>query len=95
MGTPVPKDWPELDDAKFYCVWADVFEMAPPPGDCDNAWISEDHSCTTGAFLKAWIAAGKECTVATDPWSGAVTGVYRITHIHGPYDTYLGCQAEC
>lgn len=95
MGTPVPEIWPELEDAKWYCVFLDIFNPIHIPDGCDNPYLGRHCCCKTGAEIKAWHTLHRDCVWGTSLCFPAVSGIYRVTNIHGPYDDYAACNAEC
>lgn len=94
MGTPVPDEYPELEDGKFYRCGVDCYQDETPATDCSQAYLISAQCCLTGARIKAWLAGGGEC--AFDDELMFVTGfsAQRLVFVHGPYDDIGPCQDD-
>lgn len=93
MGTPVPIEVPDLEDAKWYLVKVDGFFQPPPDwkGTCADDYVGSGSCCRTGADIK--IFKPNECRfgfrLCLPP-----EGAQRMTCCTGPYDTEEECVAD-
>lgn len=94
MGTPVPDEWPELEDAKFYLVYLDAFQDVGPDNDCTQDYQLRQRCCTTGQHIKAWLAVGWECLSPHELCVVSGFTAQRLLNVHGPYDNLADCQAD-
>lgn len=96
MGTPVPPEWPEFEDAKYYCCHWDKYAFDPMDPDlgCDGVYLGRTHCCTTGAIVNDWITNAKDCTVLSTKCIPPLC-FNRLVAAHGAYDTAGECDAEC
>lgn len=95
MGTPVPEDWPELEDAKWYCVTEDAYWDGDLEVGCRGSPFSRDSACRTGAVIKAYLAAQNQCVFGQFLVVASSPAQKKVVCITGPYDTQGECQAEC
>lgn len=94
MGTPVPPDIPDLEDAKWYCVTADIFFDLDFWKKCDCIYQGQNKGCRTGAQIKAYYDAGGDCEWLTG-FLNPYPAYTRVLCIIGPYDTEGECLAAC
>ena len=91
MGTPVPNDWPEIKDDKWYKVTVNRHEINPSGGGCSNALFDSKTCCVSGALLREFIIDDHQCA-NWDLCTGPPLGMnQRVTNITGPYLTQLDC----
>lgn len=95
MGTPVPDDPSEYEDAKHYCVTFHVFESGGDPNKCDGDYIMPCRVCMTGADIKQWLASGEECKDNRHPCDPGLWGSHRMICTTGAYDTLEQCNDAC
>ncbi|MBA7675721.1 hypothetical protein ES703_83958 [subsurface metagenome] len=94
MGTPVPEEWPELDDDKWYAIDVTNYALFPDPKGCTNPVVGKDHCCRRGDWLNIWYANEVDCLVASTAPCGITPGDSRlITCIVGPFDSQEECEA--
>jgi len=94
MLTPVPEEFPVLEDAKFYlCDYDTFFDLTPADG-CEQAFVGQVSCCFSGADIKAWRAAGNECKEGFPMCILIGTTSQRIVSTHGPYDTIDACELD-
>lgn len=95
MGTPVPEEFPDLVDGKYYCVTVDFFEETDPEKGCDNPYVGTAKACLTGSYIKDWQDRGGQCKVGDGLIPPHITAPQRITSCHGPYNTGDACWLDC
>lgn len=95
MGTPVPPEWPEIIDDKWYCAYWDRWAFNPPgPHGCVGVYLGRVNCCGLGAALNDWINNNKDCTVLVTHCEPPLCW-NRLVAVHGPFDTRALCDAEC
>jgi len=92
MGTPVPPEWPELIDGKYYCVTEDAYQG---PTGCTGPVIGRTKCCHTGAVIQNYIDLDYECTFGIYLCPYGSPAPKRIVCIKGPYDNKTLCEADC
>lgn len=95
MGTPVPDDWPELEDTKWYCVTEDAYWDGSGAPGCRGTPIGRSSCCRTGAVIKSYIDGDNQCHFNTWLCVMFSPAQKKIVCIKGPYDTKVACQLEC
>lgn len=95
MGTPVPDEWPELIDDKYYCIHHNDYYLLLPYPLCEAAFVANYHCCRTGQHIKDWYEDVGDCVWGRTPCFITPGEGARITGIEGPYDTKDECDAVC
>jgi len=95
MGTPVPVEYPDLQDDKWYCTWVDVYFDLTAKTDCTQTWLARIHGPRRGDQIKYWIAQGYECTPEHELIEYQIFSSQRLVAMHGPYDSYDLCYEVC
>lgn len=95
MGTPVPPDFVDYEDDKWYCCEVDAYLHPWPPFACTPPYGGRFKQCVLGVNIKIWINAGVECTAPVPLVIPPGATVQRLICAIGPYDTQGECQAEC
>ncbi|MBA7649682.1 hypothetical protein ES703_57480 [subsurface metagenome] len=95
MGTPVPDEWPELVDGKWYCILLHQFGEWPWDMGCAGPFISEVQGCILGQTIKTWLDNGWECDNNRNLLPGIPAAAQRLVAVHGPYDTGAACGVDC
>jgi len=95
MGTPVPPDFPNLDNNKWYCLSVDAYEENVPDTFCDGIFVARIKCCQTGAQIKAWYDRGAECKKGDGICAPGLNAPQRIVACHGPYNGGAECWADC
>jgi len=95
MGTPVPPDWPELEDGKWYCVTEDAYTGIPGKTGCQGAIIGRTSCCCQGAPIKAYLDGGNECHWFVFLCIGHWPSPKKVIGITGPYNSKAECEGAC
>lgn len=95
MGTPVPSEFPDYDDVKYYCITFHVFESDGAPDECDGAFITACKVCMSGADIKLFYGTGEECKDNRHPCDPGLWGNHRLICATGPFDTLDDCNDHC
>lgn len=99
MGHPVPPDWPELEDGKWYCCFSDTYKAVHPGPVCTD----EHEICLCCVRQKDAIDYYWDNGGAGQPGNPlcGVVGLFceRVSSIYGPFDTEAladtWCMANC
>jgi len=91
MGNPLPPDWPEIEDTKWYCCYLDCYNL----DDCAGPLQGSTCCCTTGAQILSWINGNNECDAGWElcPFSGYTA--QRLIDVKGPYTLRQDCVDAC
>lgn len=92
MGTPVPPDSPDLEDAKWYDCYLDMYLDPSHTLGCDGVYYYRKCCCETGAKIQAWLDAGGECNNTNVLFKAHYLEAQRLIAIHGPYDNWWDCD---
>lgn len=95
MGTPVPEEFPELEDNKWYCLTVQYYHITDPDEGCEGPYDTTDNCCQRGDVIKAWYHDGWECKAGFGVCVPSEAEPQRITACHGPYDTREDCATDC
>lgn len=95
MGTPVPDEWPGLEDNKWYLIFLDVYGFNGPPFDCTMNHLGGIYCCYQGDDIKRSLE--HECEANSPDWvicgADLEDAAFRSTCIMGPYDILADCLA--
>lgn len=94
MGTPIPKNWPELEDSKWYKVTEDSYQGVPGVHSCQGGHRSRDSCCRQGDVIKAHFALGNECKWFAFLCIAGSPNPKRVICLQGPYDTEAACRLD-
>lgn len=95
MGTPVPTEWPDYIDDKWYCCYVIGYMGDEGKTGCDQQYWDWGACCTTGLAIKNWLAAGFECQSPYELCYIIGTTAQALVAVHGPYDTENECTPDC
>ena len=95
MGTPVPSDFPEIEDNKWYCLKVDFYELTDPDQGCDGPFLVSHECCQIGSVINQWFEDDRECKQGAGICFVVITEPQRMTSANGPYDTEEECQLHC
>ncbi len=93
MGQPVPPDWPEIENDKFYIATVQHHAFDPiNPDSCHGAPDRQSNACILGSGINAWIQQNHQCTIHSLIY-GAGSIDQRLISAVGPFDTFAICEA--
>ncbi len=96
MGTPVPPEFAELIDDKFYCCTMHQYgEGGHTATDCTDPFDKLIRCPHSGAEIKWWLSEGHECGPYWNLCKDIGNYAQKLICVMGPYDTIEECQAEC
>lgn len=95
MGTPVPEEWPELEDDKFYCCTVDLYGTGGKNDVCDGEYFGRTKCSLEGEYVKYWIDSGFECRDFEGICVRVPLSAQRLICVSGPFDTFDDCWDSC
>jgi len=95
MGTPVPDEYPELVDDKWYCVTEDAYAGIPMQNVCQGAIIGRSSCCRQGAPIKAYLDGANECHWFAFLCVQHSPSPKKVICITGPYNSKTECEGAC
>lgn len=93
MGTPVPDEWPGLEDDKWYKTTVDSFYDDEFRDECLGEYIGRFTCCVKGIDINGWYFAEFECTTYVGLCGFPALPEQRCVCITGPYDSEGDCLA--
>lgn len=93
MGTPVPDDWPPLEDGLYYKITVDTFGFGLPPNTCSGPYNDTVSACFEGSVVRTWINLDHQCSAWPLIFFGGGVN-QRIVDIDGPFDDLAACLLE-
>lgn len=91
MGTKVPPDEFDLDDAKWYRAQIERYNDLAPDGKCSRGYLGTGWCCKTGKQIKDWMKANNQCT--WNPLCPLHEGAtQKLLSVEGEFDTFMLCM---
>ncbi len=94
MGTPVPADWPEIENDKVYMVTVDWYQDASGKTGCDQEYQGEHKCCEPGIGIFVFLAFELECKRGSELCTITGFSAQRLISVFGPYDNMGACLAD-
>lgn len=94
MGTPVPPEWEDLEDEKWYRVGVDCYQDMGPDNDCTQDYQGRAQCCLPGGTVKGWLRAGWQCESPHELCAFSGFSAQRLLWCHGPYANQPACAAD-